>query len=118
MTYRRLICTCADKLPADNGKSQALNLGSSITAALHVERCAMVLHAWQLCILLVSRIGLVWKRAIQPGMLSVMKKSATLVFTLPAHDLQIQTLYRQSTCLAQDSSEPSCGAVLTFTCCC
>ena len=61
MTYRRLICTCADKLPANNRKSQALNLCSSITAALHVERCAMVLHAWQLCILLVSRIGLVWK---------------------------------------------------------
>ena len=98
MTYRRLICTCADKSPANNAKSQALNLCSSITA-LPVERCAMVLHAWQLCILLVSRIGLVWKRAIQPGMLSVMKKPATLMFTLPPHDLQIQTLYRQSTCL-------------------
>ncbi len=49
-----------DKLPANNGKSAVLDLCSSITAALHVNRCATVLHARQLCILLVRTINLVW----------------------------------------------------------
>ncbi len=59
MTYRAFILKIKDKLPANNGKSQALNLCSASTAALHVKRCAMVLYARQLCVLLLSRIN-VW----------------------------------------------------------
>ncbi len=54
MTYRAFICITQDKLPANNGRSQALDLCSASTAALYVKRTAMVLPAWQLCILLVS----------------------------------------------------------------
>ena len=60
MTNIALICMLDNKLPANNSKSQALDLCSSITAALHVKCSAMVLHARQLCTLLVSGINLVW----------------------------------------------------------